>query len=138
MAPFLSATTWERAPMLRASLSIWIQASQALQSWAMPFWCSAQRSPATNAVFDAPLAPHMPAEAPCIPQPVALPVLPAVAAEVPLALQPGAPALCAGPAAVAASFSQAAFIAGVHCAAISALQPAAPFAVFDAVTALIG
>jgi hypothetical protein len=68
----------------------------------------------------------------CIAQPLALPVLPAVTADVPLALpQPIV-------AAMAALLWHAAFISGVHCAAISAVHPEAcvfPFA--EATTAFV-
>jgi hypothetical protein len=58
----------------------------------------------------------------CMAQPFALPPLLAVTADVPLA---------------AASFAHAAFIAGVHWAAISALQPAALFPALEATVAVV-
>src|SRR5262252_9439421 len=104
MAPFLSATTCERAPMARASLSICSQSSHAPHSCATPFWCSAQRRPATAVEADV-LPQRQLALAPCVPQPIALPELLAVTAEAPLALlQPIA-------AAVAASWLHAALMA---------------------------
>src|SRR5205814_5109714 len=104
MAPFLSATTCERAPMARASLSICIQSSHAEQSWATPFWCSAQRRPTTAIEAAALFMPQwsMPAVAdePCTPQcqllDLPVPVLLAVTAEAPLApVQPMAAAAAA-------------------------------------------
>src|SRR5262249_54396219 len=122
MAPFLSATTCERAPSARASWSISIQSSHATQSWMMPFWCAAQRMPAPTTATEAvaPFAPEqwsapaiadlLPCEqAPLLAEPVAL----AVTADVddvdePFAVQPMA-------AAAAASWSHTARMAAVHC-----------------------
>src|ERR1051326_8493397 len=104
MAPFLSGTTCALAPSARTACSQAVQSSQAEQSCATSFMWPEQIMPAAAAVIAAPLAFaqwSMPAA-------VALPCIPQLA-----------------PFAMAAFFAQAARIAGVHCAAMAAGQPAA-------------